>query len=145
MSVKAFSQTRVLMGKLPYESDIFEEVAKIAKENNVKSGSVSIIGAVKSVKLGFYKQQEKEYIEIEGINEFAPFEIASCSGNISLRDGIPVPHLHIIVTDKSGKAFGGHLLPGTVVFAGEFVINVFDGAEFHREKDDVTGLPLWID
>ena len=40
---------------------------------------------------------------------------------------------------------GGHLAPGTTVFAAEYVIQAFDGPEFCRGFDEVTGLPLWDD
>ncbi len=37
---------------------------------------------------------------------------------------------------------GGHLAPGTTVFAAEYVIQAFDGPEFCRGFDEMTGLPL---
>ncbi|MFC1496006.1 hypothetical protein ACFL52_01165 [Candidatus Margulisiibacteriota bacterium] len=46
------------------------------------------------------------------------------------------------LADFEGKAYGGHLMPGTIVYAAEFVINEFVGAELKRGKDQVTGLPL---
>ncbi len=45
--------------------------------------------------------------------------------------------------DVRGHALGWHLAPGTKVFACEFAIDVFDGADLCREYDAETGLPLW--
>ena len=38
---------------------------------------------------------------------------------------------------------GGHLAPGTIVFACELIIEAFDGQELNRGMDRETGLPLW--
>ena len=48
-----------------------------------------------------------------------------------------------IVSDENGNAFGGHLAKGTIVFASEFLIQSFEGAEFIREFDEKTNLRLW--
>ena len=52
-------------------------------------------------------------------------------------------HAHITVADSDGKAFGGHLAPGTIVFACEFVITALNGPQLTRDHDDQTHLPLW--
>ena len=70
-------------------------------------------------------------------------EIASCMGNISLKDSEIMVHAHIVLADWEGKAFGGHLMPGTKIFAAEFQIQEYVGTELHRGKDEKTGLPLW--
>ena len=62
---------------------------------------------------------------------------------ISLRDGEPVVHAHITLSDQQTRAFGGHLAPGTIVFACEFIIHIFEGAKMERGFDEQTGLPLW--
>ena len=40
-------------------------------------------------------------------------------------------------------AHGGHLAPGTEVFACEFAIHAFDGPQLDRQTDSVTQLSLW--
>jgi uncharacterized protein len=64
-------------------------------------------------------------------------------GNISLKDGNPMVHAHITLADEAGKAYGGHLIPGTVVFACEFILQVFEQPLLERGFDEATGLPLW--
>ena len=54
-------------------------------------------------------------------------------------------HAHVTLTDGEGKAIGGHLAPGTIVFACEVVIHAFEGPTLERGRDEVTGLPLWQD
>jgi mRNA-degrading endonuclease RelE of RelBE toxin-antitoxin system len=48
-----------------------------------------------------------------------------------------------VIFDWEGKAYGGHLMPGSVVFAAEYNIQEYSGGELRRIKDAVTGLPLW--
>ena len=70
-------------------------------------------------------------------------EIAQLSGNVLLKDGKPFVHAHITLVDDEGNTQGGHLGDGTVVFACEFILQLFKGPEFNREHDEQTGLPLW--
>ena len=90
--------------------------------------------------VGFYDQQARKYDFIEIDKQL---EITKLIGNISLRDGKPMVHAHITLSDSQGNAFGGHLAPGTIVFACEFIMNSYDGPDHIRDYDEQTGLPLW--
>lgn len=128
------------MGKLSYGCDLLEELTSICQKENIRLGRIEALGAVQEARLGFYDQQTREY----QFHTFAqPLEITKLIGNISLKDGNPFVHAHITLADDEGRAFGGHLAPGTVVFACEFVIESFDGPVFERGFDEETGLPLW--
>ena len=70
-------------------------------------------------------------------------EITSLIGNISLRDDEPMVHAHLTLADSDGTSYGGHLQPGTIVFAGEFIIDACEGSQLSRSFDDQTGLALW--
>jgi predicted DNA-binding protein with PD1-like motif len=70
-------------------------------------------------------------------------EITSLTGNVSIKDGKPLVHVHVTLADKKGNAFGGHLAEGTIVFACEVCIQVFQGEPLKRGFDKTTGLPLW--
>ncbi len=41
--------------------------------------------------------------------------------------------------------YGGHLMPGTIIFAAEYWIQELTGEAIHREDDPQTGLMLWPD
>ncbi len=129
-----------LLCRLAHNADLLEELNKICEENRITVGSLSVIGAVKSAKVGFYNQTKKKY-ETIAFNE--PLEIASCMGNISLKDGKPFAHTHITLSDEKGKVYGGHLMPGAIIFAAEACIRQLDGDPPVRGYDSVTGLPLW--
>ncbi len=153
MFINEYKLNKIHMGRLQHQADLLEEINTTCKKNHIKTGLISLIGAVSTVKLGFYDQKKHKYtcfipgLKEIGINEpndtFAPFEIVSGLGNISLKEGEPFAHIHLIVSDKEGKTYGGHLMPGTNIFAAEIIIQSFDGPELHRGLDQTTGLPLW--
>ena len=130
----------VIMGKLEYGRDILEEMTNICEKENITLGIINALGAVQKAKVGFYNQETKEY-QFKDFDE--PLEITALVGNISLRDGKPIIHAHITLSDEHNNAIGGHLAPGTIVFACEFKIIELDGPVYERGIDDVTRLPLW--
>lgn len=128
------------MGRLSHGGDLLDELAAVCVKERATLGRIEAIGAVRKARLGFYNQTTRQY-EFFEINE--PLEITALVGNVSLRDGKPVVHAHVTLADRRGGAYGGHLVQGVIVFACEFVLDIFDGAEFKRGHDDQTGLPLW--
>lgn len=142
MYLKQFEQGRTFIAKLDYNADLLEELNKICLDENIKAGSISAIGAVSSLKLGFYDQITKEYIYTTYAYD-EPMEIVSCTGNISLKDSKPFCHVHVIAADKKGKCIGGHLVKGTAIFAGEVIIREVLGEDLIREVDEETKLALW--
>ncbi len=132
----------VLMGRLQRGDDLLAALTERAKAAGVRVGRLQALGAVERARVGFYDQGVFEYrfLDLE-----EPLEILALVGNVSLRDGEPMVHAHVTLGDARGRAFGGHLAQGTTVFACEFTIEVLEGAEFHRARDEATGLPLWSD
>jgi len=64
------------------------------------------------------------------------FEIVSLVGTIS-SDGA---HLHISISDSNGKTFGGHLMPGSLVYTtAEIALGELEGLRFTRPVDAETG------
>ncbi|MHC5053897.1 MAG: PPC domain-containing DNA-binding protein [Planctomycetota bacterium] len=131
---------RRIMGRLGHGKDLLEELTAVATAEGVTLGRVEALGALKRARLGFYSQEEREY-EFFEIDE--QLELTNLVGNVSLKDGKPMVHAHVTLSDRKGAAFGGHLAPGTIVFACEFVMQVLEGPELTRSRDDATGLPLW--
>ena len=128
------------MGQLPYGSDLYDELTKIVQKENIRLGRISAIGATTHAVVAYYDQHAKKYNPLEFSGGM---EILSLSGNISMRDGKSFVHAHILLGDALGKVVGGHLLPGTKLFACEIFIEEFDGNELVRSHDERTGLNLW--
>jgi len=140
-STDFYKPRRILAGRLKLGDDLLPEITSLCRKNNISTGYLSIIGAVRNARLGYYNQAKRSYT---GCVKFRrKLEIASCAGNISLKDGEIFVHLHIVLAGLDGKAFGGHLMPGTEVFAAEYFIMELAGKKLHRVKDPSTGLPLW--
>lgn len=133
---------RTLLIRLPHGEDLLGALNGICRKMRIGSGVINVIGAVKNAVVGYYHQDTKEY---QAIPLDQTWEIASCSGNISVKDGSPIVHAHIVLSDETGKAVGGHLMPGTEIFAAEASILELKGQPLVRRTDDTTGLPLWSD
>ena len=99
-----------------------------------------MIGAVRNLAYGFYDQETREYAALAHDGEL---EIASAMGNVSMKDGEPFVHLHVVCTGPDGRAIGGHLMPGTEVFVAEVLFQTFRGEGPVRERDEATGLAMW--
>lgn len=145
MWANKYSVKEVFVGKGDFEADLLEQINTFVRENDIKTGMVSAIGAIQNLRLGYYKQDVKQYVTLdEGLSDKGPFEIVHCTGNVSIKDGEPFCHLHIVASDREGKCFGGHLMPGVRIFALEFIVYAFEGETLVRGLDDVTRLPLWV-
>jgi len=134
------TRARCIMGKLKTGDDLLEALTAIAAEHGITLGRVEALGAVSKARLAYYDQGAREY---RFFNLDRPLEITALIGNVSLKDGEPIVHAHLTLADGEGNAYGGHLAPGTVVFACEVVLQAFDGPAFVRGFDEETGLPLW--
>lgn len=135
-----YKYKRTFIGSIPWGVDLYDALTTIVTEEDIRIGKVTAIGAVTKAVIGYFDQNQKEYkkIELDG-----GFEILNCTGNVSVRESKPFIHAHITLGDKDGKVFGGHLMPGTKVFACEVFIDEYTGEDLVREKDKDTDLFLW--
>jgi len=132
---------RSFIGRFKYKSDLLDSLTEICKKENIRLGVFSVIGALTSAKLGYYDQENQKYTSCVELDK--KLEITSCTGNISLMDNEVFIHAHITLADHKGECFGGHLMPGSVIFAAEYYIKELKGRELKRVKDTKTGLSLW--
>jgi predicted DNA-binding protein with PD1-like motif len=109
--------------------DVKEGIERTVKEKNIKAGWVAAcVGSLTDYSIRFANQPGSE----KGIGHF---EIVSLVGTVSINGS----HLHISISDSSGKTLGGHLMPGCKVFTtAEIILGSTDKYEFFREKDGST-------
>ncbi len=131
---------KIILTRLRPGGDLLEEIAGLARREGIRFGTVSAIGAVRRARIGYYDQKEWVYRERDLAE---PLEICSCLGNVSLKDKLPFVHAHVLLADGEGRTFGGHLCPGTVIFAAECRIEELPGPPPERAYDRETGLSLW--
>jgi len=86
------------------------------------------VGSLTDYTLRFANQKE-------GIHGSGHFEIISLTGTVSVNGS----HLHISISDSTGKTIGGHLLDGCKIYTtAEIVIGSTKAYEFTRKKDGTT-------
>lgn len=130
---------RVHMGGVEYGEDLLKSITSFVSERKILSGLIMLLGGLRKTSLAYYDQNEKVFRKIS-CDE--PVEIVSCYGNISMKDGEPHVHLHLIGSKGDGSCIGGHVIEGCEVFAAEFFIFEFSG-KVERKYDERTGLYLW--
>ena len=131
---------RAWAGRLEKGSDLLGEVERFCVEHSVLAAWVSAISAVQRARYAYYEQDAHRYRELETDTHH---EIVGFVGNISMREGRPFLHAHATFGDADGKTRGGHLLPGTIVFACEITIREMADVALIRTHDQATGLSLW--
>ncbi len=102
----------------------------IAVGEKMKAGFIATcVGSLEQVNLRFANQPE-------GIILKGHYEIVSLVGTLSDSS----THLHLSVSDGTGKTIGGHLLDGNLIYTtAEIVIRELTDVEFTREVDTTYG------
>ncbi len=137
---REYSAGRRFVGRLAHGGDLLEMLETFCVRHQIQAAGFSLIGAVSTATLGTYDQSQQVYatFTVEG-----NLEILSGTGNVSLKEGKPFIHAHVVLGREGGETIGGHLFAGTTVFAGEVLITELVGEAPVRSHDDVTGLMLW--
>lgn len=129
---------RVIFARLSKGEDLLQSVTEIAEQVAVSAGFFFLIGTLEKASLGFFREGKYETKEID-----AALEIVSCSGNVSIKEGKTFAHLHIVVSDEKGNAYGGHVMPNCLIgVTGELVLVEATGIKLIRKFDEKTKLFL---
>ena len=139
MSAHKDAAGQALLVRLPKDADLLEAVEEVCQKNAIQKATLQLIGALQSARLGYYPQDVKQYVCKE-LNEGV--EILG-TGNVSLKDGKPMVHLHLTLIRKDFSCVGGHAMPGCILFAGELAVLPLAGPALNRVYDEATGLFLW--
>jgi hypothetical protein len=109
--------------------DLRNEIEVFVQKENIEAGwIITCVGSLTQTNLRFANQPE-------GTGGNGHFEIVSLTGTISISGS----HLHMSVSDSLGRAIGGHLLNGNIVYTtAEIVIGENKSLVFTREKDGTT-------
>lgn len=116
--------------RLTKGDDLKQSIVKYAKEKGIEAGCVlSGVGCVSRAKIRLAKGED--FLETE-----EDYEIVSITGTISL-DGV---HIHISLSDVTGKTIGGHLSDGCIINTTcELIILELPNYTFTRAMDSTTG------
>lgn len=137
MEYRKFNDTIIL--RLNRGEEIVESIKKVVEEEKIDLGYIIGLGAVNEAEIGLFDIKEKKYYP----NVYKQdFEISSLHGNISTKEDKPYLHLHIVISDKEQKCYGGHLNWAKISATGEIVIKILKG-KVERELDENIGINLY--
>ena len=110
-------------------ADLKKELSRFARENRLRAAVVlTCVGSLTRVVLRLADQPAGTMFE-------GKHEIVSMVGTLS-PDG---DHLHLAVSDASGRTVGGHLMEGSLVYTtAEIAVGELDGLVFARVQDPRT-------
>ncbi|NLJ31377.1 MAG: DNA-binding protein [Clostridiales bacterium] len=137
MNMKRFGNT--LMLRIDRGEEILACVTKACEQNGIRLAGISAIGAVDHAVVGLYRVEERAYHSHALDGEM---ELTSLTGNVTTKDGELYLHLHAVLADEQGHAFGGHLNEARVSGTCEMMIQILDGT-VGRSIDPKTGLNRW--
>ena len=116
---------------------IIDTLTQFCMDQGITNANISGIGSVKKSEIGAYDTIAKAYIR-KPIPKV--WELVNFVGNVTLKDGAPFVHAHVVLSDHDMQTIGGHLFETTVAAVGEFFLQKFDGTAYRKLNEDV-GLP----
>ncbi len=124
------SKTRVHVLRLNPHDDLRLALEDYTRAHHLRAGFiVTAVGSLESAKLRLADQKQSTPFN-------GKFEIVSLVGTLS-PDG---PHLHISLSDETGKTIGGHLVDGCKIYTtAEIIIGEAKNLRFARPLDQQTG------
>nr|MDO8079833.1 DNA-binding protein [Candidatus Freyarchaeota archaeon] len=135
-SMESFGK-RIIVAKLEKGEDLLDSLVALAKKYELISGFFSAIGALSEANIGFFEKGKYKSVKLE-----SDLELVSCIGNISYREGEATVHTHMVVGDREGRAFGGHVLKGCIVSVTCEIFLMEIDRIIKRTEDEATGLFL---
>ena len=137
---------KVVVMRLAPGCDLMKSLEEITERENLRSGVVlSGAGSLRQVTLRNVRSFPDEFPIMDRNRIYTPkkepLELLSLSGNISRKDGEAFVHCHVTVSSglDDGRAYGGHLTEGCVVFSTcEVIIAEITGLEMKRNIDAET-------
>jgi predicted DNA-binding protein with PD1-like motif len=123
-------QLKVYALRLMPKQDLRKQLELFTKQQKIQAGLIlTAVGSLQKASLRLADQQGSTAFE-------GKYEIVSLVGTLS-PDGV---HLHISLSDSTGKTIGGHLVEGCEIYTtAEIVIADARGLMFTREQDAQTG------
>ena len=119
--------------------EIVASLTGFARQENVRAGLISGLGAVGECELGFFVRATGQYVRRVFSGEH---EIGSLTGNFSELDGQPFPHCHVVIAGEDLAAWTGHLFRGVVTVTCEVQVVTDPGVLRRSRRPDLGFNPL---
>ncbi len=118
--------------------DVLEVLPRFCEENKIHAAALYGIGAVKGITFGYLDGDSMKFVLTKN-DEL--LELLNMTGNVALVEGKPKIHMHATLSDRSNKAFGGHVTSVIVGVAIEAHLVLHD-IEAEKKPDDFSGLNI---
>lgn len=113
-------------------------LSAFAADQHLGTTQFTAIGAFSRVVVAYFDWETKKYRNTS-INQ--QVEVLSLAGDITLENGAPKVHAHVVVSKADATAHGGHLVEGHVRPTLEIILTE-TRAHLRRRFDPDTGLAL---
>ena len=118
--------------------EIIAGLTDFAREHVLEASDFTALGAFSSALLGFFEVERKDYRKIP-VDEQT--EVLTLIGNVTIAEGEPKVHAHVVLGLADGTTRGGHLLEGHVRPTLELVLTE-SPVQLRRRFDPDVGLAL---
>jgi uncharacterized protein len=118
--------------------EVMSSITAFAAEQRLATTQFSAIGALSRAVVAFFEWDSRRYRNIP-IDE--QVEVLSLVGDITLDQGEPKVHAHMVVGKFDGTAHGGHLVEAVVRPTMEIILTEAP-TYLRRRFDPESGLPL---
>ncbi len=137
MEYRRFEDSYVI--RLNKGEEVITSLKQLCKDENIKLGEITGLGASDFVEIGVFNVNTKEYNtkKFEGM-----FEITSLVGNVTTKDDDVYLHIHINFGNEEGLVKGGHLVKATISATSEIILRIIEG-NVGRKLNPEIGLNLF--
>jgi len=119
--------------------ELAKGLSEFASAQRLAAASFKAVGALSSVRLGWFSWDSKTYEPSVTLDE--QLELLSLIGDVALKDGKPVVHAHAVVGKQDGTAHGGHVLQAYIRPTCEVVLTE-SPTPLQKYIDPESGLAL---
>src|SRR5207244_725635 len=118
--------------------EVVKALTSFATDQHLSASHFTAIGALSRAVVAYFEWSSKQYRHI-AIGE--QVEVLSLIGDITIDDGKPKLHAHVVLGKPDATAHGGHLIEGFVRPTLEIVVTETP-RPLHRRFDAESGLAL---
>jgi uncharacterized protein len=140
MKAKVLNETGERTTALIFDAgdEVMTELRRFVQDHQVTAARFTAVGALSRATLGFFDLERQDYAPIEVPEQV---EVLSMMGDVSLKDGNPDVHAHIVLGKRDGSTVGGHLLEASVLPTLELML-IESPTHLARTFRPEFGLPL---
>jgi len=121
--LRSFDIRKIHLIRVDRGEEVISSVIKACAEAGIKGAVLSGLGLLSKAKLAVFNPEKEEY---ETFDVNTPMELASLVGNISLKEGEPFAHIHVVLGNEE-RVVAGHLVEGYVGGTCEIAIIELEG------------------